>query len=95
MVVEYQSGGQQVTCKSFTQDKDLDVYWIDNNVKNRAASWLVDTYNRFDLKPYCEARSKHDNLTCGKQLDLIVYSRFCLSALCGYLMFILTIHSLR
>lgn len=94
MVVQYQSKGQQATCKSITGDQDLELYWLDHHGKTSGNSWSVSTYNSFDLKPYCEAKSKHDFYICREALDIIVYSRFNLFALCGHLMLILTIHPL-
>lgn len=94
MVVQYQSDGQQATCKSITDDQDLELYWLDHHGKMSGTSWLVKTYDSFDLKPYCVAASKHDSSKCVEPLNVIVYSRFCLFALCGHLVFILTIHSL-
>lgn len=94
MAVQYQSKCQNVTCTSITQDKDLDLYWMDHHGKTNGTNWSVSTYNSFDLKPYCEAKSKHDHSTCQKPLNIFVYSRFCFFALCGHLIFFLTMRSL-
>lgn len=93
MVVQYQSKGQPATCRSITNDQDLDLSWMDRRGKTSGTIWSVNTYDRFDFKPSCAAKSKHNNSVCQEPLDIVVYSRLSLFALCGHVMFILKIHS--
>lgn len=74
MVVQYQSMGQQATCKSTFRDSDLDLYWLDQQgIKTGGRSWSVHTNNSFNLKPYCVAEPQHGLPGCQKQLNITVY----------------------
>lgn len=85
MVVQYQSMGQQATCKSTFRDRDMDLYWLDQQGnKTDGRSWSVHTYNSYDLEPHCVAEPQHGLPGCEKHLQITVYSRFCLFALCGH-----------
>lgn len=87
MVVRYQSLGQPANCTSATKGKGSiqSIYWKDQyGNKTDGPSWSVHTYNSWDLKPRCVAEFQHGSQTCEKELSIIVYSKFCLFALCGY-----------
>lgn len=73
--MRYQSDSQQATCRSITEDKDLELHWLHRLSESFSPVWSVKTVDSFDLKPYCKAISKSDSFTCLKPLDIVVYSK--------------------
>ncbi|KAF1379666.1 hypothetical protein PFLUV_G00178390 [Perca fluviatilis] len=70
MVVQYQSRGQNATCKS-TNSHVKEIYW--QGVQNKGTSWWsVDTYEDWDLRPVCNAMLKSTE-SCQKHLNFTLY----------------------
>ncbi|XP_078125559.1 hemicentin-1 [Sander vitreus] len=72
MVIQYQSRGQNATCKPTSTNSEHvnEIYW--QGFQNKGTSWSVDTYKDWDPRPVCTANFKVIG-TCQKHLNYILY----------------------
>ncbi|XP_051243699.1 hemicentin-1 [Dicentrarchus labrax] len=75
MVIEYQSRGQNATCKAASTDSsnvDGEIHWTVQGVKTDSTSWFADTHKDWDPEPFCYGTFKGIG-KCGKRLNFTLY----------------------
>lgn len=79
MVIQYQSRGQNATCKPTSTssiNKEGKIYWqVLQGTETDGAHWLVDTDKDWDPRPVCTATFKGIG-TCQKHLNFTLYSMY-------------------